>query len=396
MIEVKKPLIISSLIMFLSTVILSGVIALLKSDTAGETIQIIVLAAVFSFAVVFTFCFETAYGTLDYDNHYHIYRFLLVYEISLILSLSFSFVDKTGWLFVCMSIAMALFSNSITGLTSVSGMIILSTMLSTEGNIVTIAVYLIACVLSIVVFKNIDENFNVSFSIIISMLSLLILETAGFIFLENKELNAEQFIMPIVNIAINSIVLFWSLKYFNEYVVNPFRTKYLELNDQEYKELIKLKERDKTEYFRSIHTAYLAERMARACECDVNVTKNLAYYHRIKKAFSYTQNDIKRFVKENGFPPDAARAVVEFSDKNAPLVKKEASIVFLSDKLISSIMTLFEKDREINVNYEELIDTMMDKSYVKETLKDSDLTRKDYRAIKEIMKKETLYYDFLR
>lgn len=391
-----KTLVITSLTIFFSTIILSLSGSYIFQKTTGEIIRIMVLSSLFSLFAVFVYLYEYFKDSFDNDNKEHLYRFLIVYGASLILSVVFPFMDKSGWPFIVISVSLVLFSNLYIGAFFSSGLLMISCLLSSDGDCITYVVYFMASMIALVVFHSLDENFNATVSIFITVLSLFMLETAGFIFLENEELSAEQFIMPIVNIAINTMTLFWVLKYYNENIANRYRNKYMELNDQEYSQLIRLKEKSIDEYFRSIHTAYLTERIAKACDCNVEVAKNLAYYHRIKKVFEYTQNDIKRFVIDNGFPPEAARAVVEFSDKNAMLIHKESCIVYLSDKLISTLMAIFSKDKKASVNYDELIDTLLDKQYINEALENSDLSRKDYRTIRHIMKQETLYYDFLR
>ena len=392
----KKQLVIVGITLFLSTVLLTAGAMFLYKKSYGDMLSIGVLCVLFALFLTFSFYYELLHKTFDYDNSEHVYRFLTVYEISLVLSLLYPFSERSGWMFVALSVSIALFSNSIVSVFASTGLIALTTLLSDSSDVKTFIVHFLSAMISIALFRSIDEYFKVSFSIFMSMLSLFVLETAGFIFLENKELSFEQFIMPIVNVAINTIVLFWILKYFNDTIANRYRNKYLELNDQEYSALAKLKEISKEEYLRSIHTAYLAERIALACGCNVDMAKNLAYYHRIKKCFEFDHDAMVNFVKENNFPPEAAETVVEFSDKTAPLVKKEACIVYLSDKLISSIMQIFAADNQKKVDYGELIDTLLDKHYIKNALSDSDLTQRDLGNVRAIMKRETLYYDFLR
>lgn len=394
--EQAKTKLITSLSLFFSGFILPVVFALIYGKSGAEIIKIGVFTSVFSIFLVYIFIFELKKDNLDNDNSEHIYRFLVVYSVSLICSLFFPFIDSAGWPFLAIAACLYIFSNAYIGLYAVSGLIMISSMLSNSHMLETFLVYIIASLIGIMIIRTVDENENVTISLFLSVFSLFILEIAGFVFSKNEKLSAEQFIMPIVNVAINTIFIFWILKYYNENVKNRYKNRYLELNDQEYSQLIKLKEKSKEEYFRSIHTAYLTERIATACNCNVDIAKNLAYYHRIKRVFSLSQNDVKRFVVENEFPPEAAHALIEFFDKNVVLERKEACIVFLCDKLIQTLMLIFEKNSKATVNYDEIIDTILDKPSINASLSNSDLSKKDYNIIREIMKKETLYYDFLR
>jgi membrane-associated HD superfamily phosphohydrolase len=191
-------------------------------------------------------------------------------------------------------------------------------------------------------------------------------------------------------------LIFLCLKYFNEKVANKYRNKYLELNDQSYSVLLELKEKSVSEYFRSIHTAYLTERIANAVGCDVDAAKNCAYYHRIKKAFSYSLEDIRKFVKEHEFPPKAQETLLEYLSKSQKFDSREVCIVYITDMFISSLLTIFSKDSKAKVDYKDLIDTILNKDYVKKNISESRLTLNDLKLIREIVLRETLYYDFLR
>jgi len=394
--KIEKQAILICITVFFSTIILSVAACVLYGKSVGELIQISVISGMFSLFLIFVFLFSFFGKHLFYDNGEHPIRFLIVYLSCLLISVLLPLVDRGGWFFVCMAIDLALITDMITGLFAISGMIMLTTLLSGSTDIYTFLVYFFASLIGIVLFRKIDQSFKVGPSIFVSQLCLFVFETAGFIFLENKELSAEQFIYPIVNIVLNSVILFLTLKYFNEKILDRYRNRYLELNDQEYTALTALKNISKEEYFRSIHTAYLTERIANATKMNVNMAKNLAYYHRIKSAFGFTPEQLQDFVRENDFPPEAAQTLLNYCDKEKPLTSREECVVFLSDKFISMLMLIFNKDSKADINISEIIDTLMNKPVIDDALSESELTRKDFKTVKEIMKKEVLYYDFLR
>ncbi|MBO4824735.1 MAG: hypothetical protein J5487_05010 [Lachnospiraceae bacterium] len=392
----RNKFLITSFSMFIATIVLIVAVSFVYDKSVGEILRNGVFDVFFSLGQILLCHYSFAFKKLDYDNEMHPYRFLLVYCVGLVLSCLFPLINREGWVFLCVAVALLLFSNTLIALYSMSGFIFLSLFLLKDGDIVTYFVYFTAVMIAAVLFQDIDKSFKVVPAIAISNLVLFILETAGFIINKNEELSAEQFVMPIANIAINCIVMFFVLKYFNTYVVNRYRNKYLEINDQEYKALADLKAHSKDEYFRSIHTAYLAERMAGAIGCDVDNVKNCAYYHRIKYAYSYKQEEVVKFLEDNQFPPEASALLLEYYEHEGAPVSKEAGIVYISDKLIASLMSLFKKDKKIKVDYNELIETLIDKNMFKSNMAECDISVKDYNTIKEILLKETLYYDFLR
>ena len=88
--------------------------------------------------------------------------------------------------------------------------------------------------------------------------------------------------------------------------------------------------------------------------------------------------------------------LLEYLEKSKGFKSREACIVYISDMFISSLQKVFSKDRKAKVDYSDLIDTILNKDYVKKNISESNLTLNDLRLIREIILKETLYYDFLR
>lgn len=394
-INTKSCLVLISILIWLITVALTVLASFLYKKEIGELIKITSFCVIGATVFICSFLLSQFSRCLDYDNNDHPYRFYLIYIIALVISLVFPLMNEAGWAFMGIAVAFSVYSSPSVGLAGTITLITDCCLLSSNNNENAFVVYFTASVLAVVLFQKLDKNFKIGAYLFVSLFSLLVIETAGFIFLENKEFNFEQFIMPIVNIAVNALIIFGTFKYFNEFVANKYTNKYLELNDQEYKVLQHIKASNKDEYFRSIHTAYLVERMANAIGCDVLIAKNLAYYHRIKKIYDYNDSQCENFTIENEFPPEAKEKLLEYF-KNVNPTNKESSLVFLSDHLINTLQKIFSKDNQIKIDYNELIDTLFEKEFIDKALDECDLTRKDIRIVKEIMKKETLYYDFLR
>jgi membrane-associated HD superfamily phosphohydrolase len=394
---VKKYRIASFGIAAINILLLPG-IAFLYNKTLGEILRIEGFSILFTLGFLYVLFYNFKLKRFDYDNLEHPYRFFLIFFISFALSMVFPLIDEKGWVFLSIAIAISLFSNSFIGLYCLSGLTFFTILLSNSGNAVTFFVYFLSAFIGIILFSDIDQNFSVGHSIFISSLYLFILESFGFVMLENKDLTAESFIMPIVNIMINAIVLFGFLKSFNALVVNKYRNRFLILNDQEYFLIRNMKEKSKKDYLRSIHSAYLSERIAKAVGCNVDVCKNLAYYHRINKAFNLSNEGCKKLFIENQFPPEAIIALTDFLKRDSNLESKESCIVYLADRLISDIQAILDnnKSSKEKTDYVSVINKLFEDETVKKTLSESLLSLRDIKIAREIMLKEKLYYDFLR
>lgn len=361
----------------------------------GFLLRNTIFASFYILGLVYIYYYSVHFDKLEYDNSAHPLRFFLSFFVCIIFTNLFPLIDVKVWFFVGMAVTMSLFSNSLIGIYSVSGMIIFSSLLAGNTSIVTFFVYFLSAIMAILFFQDIEHNFNFGLSMFGAMLIMFVLETAGFILLANTELNAEQFVMPIVNIAVNSLLLFFVLKFFNQAVSNKYRNRYLIINDQEYKTFAELREKSEEEYFRSVHTAYLAERMAAAMNCDVNLTKTVAYYHRINKVFGFNDEQCVEYFTQNEFPPEAVEKLNEYYTSEE-LLSRETGIVYLCDLFICTIMTAFKADSRVTIDYSALVISIIKKEFHKPVLSNSTITRQDINHITEVFLKETLYYDFLR
>lgn len=393
---VKSKIKLASIIILVLSLTALPVFSFVYQKTTGEILRNSIFALFQAIGLLYLIHYSLYNNLLSYDNAEHPIRFMNVFVMAIVFSMFFPIVDINVWFYLAIGISISLFSNSLIAIYSVCILLLNSILLSSNADYITFFVYFFPAIIGIILFLEIDKNFNVSSSVIICILIQFVVQVSGFILLKNEALTAEQFILPIVNTVINVLICIFILKFFNQVVANKYRNKYLELNDQEYRALIALKEISREEYFRSIHTAYLVERMATAIGCDVNAAKNCAYYHRIKKVFDFSEAQCDQFTVDNEFPPRAKELLLDFLDKNKRLIERESCIVFISDKFISTLMTAFKKDKTAKIDYKSLVDVMFDKDFMKNTLSDSLLSQRDLKIIKEILLKEELYYDFLR
>lgn len=394
--KLKKQYCITGITISLCVIIFIPLVSFLCKASAGEILRNGITALMYSMGLGYYFGYCYFAHKFDYDNFEHPYRFLSAYLFAFALCLLFTIVDAGGWIFLSLGITVALFSNSLLGLYVTSGFIMFSCMLHGEADIITFFVYFITVFLGIILFQDVDQEFDGIHAILISVVIAFVAEFTGFVLLKNEKLSAEQFIIPIVNCVINFIVIFWVLKYFNDQIANKYRNKYLELNDQEYKALVEFKKEAPKDYWCSIHTAYLVDRISYSIGCNVNMSKSLSYYHRFKKALSFTGSASEKFITDNGFPPETADALLSYWSKRNLYKTREECIVFISDNMISTLQSIFAKDKNAKVDYDDLYENLMAKDFMKKALSDSDLSIKDLKIIKEIILKEKLYYDFLR
>jgi membrane-associated HD superfamily phosphohydrolase len=185
---------------------------------------------------------------------------------------------------------------------------------------------------------------------------------------------------------------------FGIYVIRKSNDNYMEINDSAYPLLVKLRETNKDEYFRAVHTAYLAERIALALGLNDRAVKNVSYYHRIGVLEEkQSWDDVKHIYIENNFPHEAVDFLQEYIEAPVGKVRScECFAVYISETVITAINYLIKKDKEAKIDYDKLIDKIFDEKEAKGQLMDYNVTYRQNDQMKKILKKEKLYYDFLR
>ena len=169
------------------------------------------------------------------------------------------------------------------------------------------------------------------------------------------------------------------------------------INDPGYQLLNQLKETDKATYFHVVHTAYLSDKIARRIGANAALAKAGGYYHKIGvlKGKDTMKNTIL-VGEENGFPDSLMKLLKEYGFRNPSTISKEAAIVQLSDALVASIVHMFQKNKNSNLDYEAIVDTIIKIKMDRGDWNVCELTMEDLSGIKAGFAEERMYYDFLR
>ncbi|MCR5155629.1 MAG: hypothetical protein K6C96_02970 [Butyrivibrio sp.] len=335
---------------------------------------------------------------MSYDNFYRKNRFGVVFMIMVVLSCLFSLVPNAFWPYMSLLVILALFSNTEIGLASGIGFVIITVMLEENGDVGELFMYVVAGIVAVALFRDLKENTSIGLPVFISLLMQAVLLMAFNVLFQNRTFSINILILPVLNLMLNLIILLVFLNIFGVYVLRKSNDVYMDINDAEYPLLVSLKEKDKDEYFRAIHTAYLAERIAMGLGYNARAIKTCSYYHRIGILDgSLKWADMEHYYLENNFPEEAVEFLHEYLEPVKGKAKsREALAVQLSETVIASIMYLVRQNKEVKIDYEKLIDDLFDKKEKEGELKNYGVTFYEYDQMRKILKKEKLYYDFLR
>ncbi|MBQ8030134.1 MAG: hypothetical protein IJ260_01150 [Butyrivibrio sp.] len=389
---------------YLALFIFTGVFVLAFSFIVGKSYEAILRNTVVSMLATGTvlFMIRDAIGRgpegFSYDNYYRKSRFIVVFAGMVVLSCVLSLVPNEFWPYMSLFVILALFSNSEIGMIAGISFTTISVMLEENGSYGELFMYVLAGAVAIALFRDLKETTAIGLPVFISLLMQAVLIIAYNVLFQNRTFSINILILPILNLMLNLIILLVFLNMFGVYVIRKSNDMYMEINDVAYPLLVKLKEKDKDEYFRAIHTGYLAERIALGLGFNDRAVKACAYYHRIGVLDGGLKwADVEHYYVDNNFPIEAVEFLHEYIEPPKGAVKsKEALAVQLSETVIASIMYLIKQNKDAKIDYATRIDHLFDKKEAGGELKDYAVTFIEYDRMRAILKKEKLYYDFLR
>lgn len=326
-------------------------------------------------------------GELDYNNEKYPFRFWLCVCIGLVIAFVCVFLPAAGWPFLTIFVMLALFSNMSTGILASSVLLMIPVMLS-GASMNYFVMYLISGCFAAALFQHLEIDFTIGIPLTLSILCLLVSETANVVLLANARPELEMFLVPAANIIINSIMLVGGLRLFSSMVIYQYRVNYLEINDTENPILVKFKEQSREDYFISIHAAHFCDLICKAIGMDENMLKCAALYHRIG-------DELPKVMVRKHFPPKLKEILTEYGTEKPPK-NKETAILACSDMVVSSITRMLRENGEKPIDYMAFIDDMFKKLINNGYFWQCDLSMKEFKVMHKIFREEKLYYDFLR
>ena len=398
--EKSKKQSIKRIVFFGLMFMLSGGIALAGSLLYNRDTDVLIRNTVMVLAgtgiVIFAFTMEEINCRFIYRNDGKYARFAIMYLGGLAASVFLPYLPVTGWPFLVIFVLLGVFSDGITGLAAGSVCLLMSVNLS-GGSFSIFWLYFISGAAGILVFSALNEDFKVGLPMFIALMILMLCLTANVMLLSREQLSVAQFTIPAVNLIVCCILLLISLKMFSTTVIHRNREKYMEINDPEFPLLVQLKDMSKEEYFHAIHTAYLSDRIAKRLGLDDAAAKACAYYQRIGKLRGdNTWENVSAICNEYHFPANTKKILKEFVDDSEKIVSKETIVVLFADCIVSSILYLFEKDPQADLDYAQLVDTVFQKQLETDELWGNEISLAQIHEMKKIFVEEKLYYDFLR
>lgn len=329
---------------------------------------------------------EYLYGELDYDNREHIFRFFLCLGIGLGTAFACGFLPVGGWPFLPVFVMLSLFSNMNVGILSATSLLLVPVLLS-GGDAGGFALYFVCGVFGITLFRHLGEDFKIGIPLFLSILCMMVCETANVVLVANARPDFELFVIPAAGVVVSGILLLGCLKMFSSMVVYRHREKYLDVIDSENPVIVRLRERDKKEYMHCVHATYFCERIGKRLGLEVEALKSAGYYYRMG-------GELTQMLEDEQFPPSAREILLDYRDRARGMKKKETAVLYCSDMVVTAVKAALDSGGQ--VDFDRLIDELFAKLFKDKTFDTCAISVGELRTMQQIFKEEKLYYDFLR
>ncbi len=384
-------------LLFIITIFVSAIAAYLYGKSMTEIVEIVILSACGAGMIIFSIEKSRGLKLFLYDFDKNLWQFMLMYCIFLVLALLCPLLPFTGWPYLAVFTGLMLFSNEVTGLTAGSSLLLISMLLQEDPSAVVYFTYFLGGLAGILLFSTIDESLQIWIPLLISLLVQFVCLCVSGILMGEEFFSTSMLLVPTANTMVCLILLLIILKFFSLNFNYQTRNVYINVIDPEYHLLVELRNKFPKEYYHTVHTSYLCNRIAKALQLDESAVKACAYYHRIGVLEGENNwENTELILQKNQFPPQIRELLNQYLNPKAKLISKEVVVLLFADTMISTVEYYFSQNKEAPLDYSKLIQTIFKNQMESGVLNQSEITLGDLEKMKAILLNERLYYDFIR
>ncbi|MBR5116514.1 MAG: hypothetical protein IK096_05550 [Lachnospiraceae bacterium] len=371
--------------------------ALFYGRDLSEIIRAVVSAVLGAGTLLFLFQDFAARGEMYLENGDHPRRFYAAYLLTFVLSMFFPLITADTWPFLSFYVLLSLLSCPFVGAYA-GTMLLMLTILIQGGGTAEFFMYVFAGFIALALFRKLDEQVEAGLPLFISLMVQTVLLVCYHVMFLNESLSAAILVIPLINAFINFAILIIVLNAYSFYVVKRDSERYMEINDPSFALMQRLRGVSESEYQRAIHTDYLTQRAAAALGLDQRAVRSCSYYHRAAIVLQDREPErVMELFRSYHFPEEPLGLLEEvITHKKGDPLSAEGTVVLLCETMIASLQFMFQKNSKAQVDYALLVDKIFEKKEAEGELEMSGLSLKGLHVTKQLLKKETLYYDFLR
>lgn len=322
--------------------------------------------------------------------------FVMVYFLFFACALVFPLLPEVTWPYPALFIGLALLGGKTAGICSGVTLLTITSFLRPGFGMELFSLYLISGLLGVLLFSGATEAFRMLYPVFVLTAAHFLCMCISAVLMKPERFRLSMLLEPAAGtfLSLAVLALVWS---YGRRVLFGSGKGSAELNDPVSPLLRQLMECSEEEYFHSIHTAYLCDRIARGIGLDADAVRMAGYYHRIGILHGIRSWENTRLImKEHQFPDTVCRLLGDYLQGGDGIVSKEAAVLLFADTMISSLRYLFSENSEAVVDYPELTKVVSDKILASGELRNSRISLWELEEIKRILVEEEKYYEFLR
>ena len=385
-----------NIVLFVAALGIVSLSSFLYTKDLTQIIRNAVVCCICMGTVIFLLVEAGIKHTYQEDNEEHPVRFMVCFLVSIVLAVLLPILPNTGWPYGAVFIALTLFSNSLVGIVSSSFLLLISVLLSNGADMNTFCLYFISGIICSILFQKLDENYKIGYPLLLSVMVTALCEVANAVLFINETLHWELLIIPAVNVIVTAILILIILKVYGQLIVFKFRERFLIINDTECPLMVELKEKQPDIYLHTVHVAYLSDKLATALKIDGQCVKTMSYYHKIGILQGEVNFDnTMAAIEEYEFPSVTYDYLKDVIENSSCPTTKESFVVLIADMIISSMEYLHAKNPDKEIQYEQVITTLLKKKMDSVFPRKCGITFGEAEIVKHILLEEKLYYDFL-
>lgn len=385
-----------NMVIFLVTLVVVSVSSFLYTRDLTQIIRNSVISCICVGTIIFLLAQARINHTYQEDNEEHPLRFVICFLIGVVLAVLLPILPTTGWPYVAVFIILTLFSNAMVGIVSSSFLLMISVLLSNSADVNTFCLYFVSGIICSILFQKLDDDFKIGYPLLISVMIIILCEMANAVLFINETLHWELLIIPAVNVLISAILILIILKLYGQLIVFKYRERYQIINDSECPLMVELKEKQPDLYIHTIHVAYLTDKLSTAIGLDGQCVKTMSYYYKIGiLAGEANFEKAREMIDDYEFPSVTYEYLKDVIENTHCPKTKEAFVVLVADMIISSIEFLYAKNPNKEIQYEQVIITLLKKKIESTFPQQCGITYGEVEKIKQVLLEEKLYYDFI-
>jgi len=216
--------------------------------------------------------------------------------------------------------------------------------------------------------------------------------------LSKARLAPENVVFPLVGLLLDFIIILIMRPKIYLNVIDAKENFINSILDPEYELLQKLKNDERREYDKVIHSIHIANILMERMGLERIKLLGTGYYCRIGVLRGENSNVAEKslsLIHERDFPKVITDGILEYYGLSGTRLSRESGALIVINSLIDMIYDFKHRHKGEKADYSIMINSVMKRITAEKSILQSDLSLNDLNVISETLRKQAFYYDFI-